>query len=754
MWLRALPGAGKTRLLQDLLSGPLAGRRSRWLVLDDPTPAALREALAAFGRRDGGRQRRLMIASRPDEPGTHALLTPSVYGNVELLDDAALFVTTADCRAADAPMLAATGGWPVLVDAWHSGRIDAIMEMLPDFLEREVLPLLPQPVVVALFGALNAPLPPAAMAHLFGKHKSCHALLAVAEGGLSVAGTWIQNALVRLRARPYVLPPAVRDRIIHLYTVFADPVHSIRSLIDIGQIEEALEVFNRAGGVFFGDLHGYRTLDEILQRFGPECERRTENLFLARLCLMIKSGRSREALLRLEARYPGLPVDLRHLRLSHQPHALLIRLDLSTQLDELPTVEAVTSWSRLEALLPVREEITRGMLYNTMALGFLRADALPQAQRLAEEALAVYERAGSPYLIHYMRLHLCDLALRQSRLRDATLNLRHAEETLRASRLTFNSEPAIIDCFRARIAYEEGRFAECTGDVEAILQALLRGDSWPDLLSGLAHHFVFTEYWQNGLRKALDRLENLSLTLSRRHGPSRHQGLALLRIRLHQLARRPGEAGVLLEEYNLVHAAPHSHRAQIDERLIRLRQLIMGQRQIEEPLQLAAQLAREPGVDARQRVSLEILQAYLRHRGGEAGLARRHLGAALRAAEAGGLLGVLLEDGQFLERLLPLLVAERSPGAARLAAFARRVMGLLRTLPSEPLHSKARAGVSRQEHRVLSYLTERYTNKEIARALILSESAVKFHLRNLFRKLNVTSRAALLDAARQRGIVS
>jgi DNA-binding CsgD family transcriptional regulator len=115
---------------------------------------------------------------------------------------------------------------------------------------------------------------------------------------------------------------------------------------------------------------------------------------------------------------------------------------------------------------------------------------------------------------------------------------------------------------------------------------------------------------------------------------------------------------------------------------------------------------------------------------------------------------VLMEDGQFLERLLPLLVAERSPGVASLVPFARRVMGFLQTLPSEPSHSKARAGISRQEHRVLSYLMERYTNKEIARALILSESAVKFHLRNLFRKLKVSSRAALLDAARQRGIVS
>jgi len=55
---------------------------------------------------------------------------------------------------------------------------------------------------------------------------------------------------------------------------------------------------------------------------------------------------------------------------------------------------------------------------------------------------------------------------------------------------------------------------------------------------------------------------------------------------------------------------------------------------------------------------------------------------------------------------------------------------------------------------VLSYLADGSTNKEIARALRLSESAVKFHLRNLFRKLKVSSRAALLESARQRGIMT
>jgi DNA-binding NarL/FixJ family response regulator len=113
-----------------------------------------------------------------------------------------------------------------------------------------------------------------------------------------------------------------------------------------------------------------------------------------------------------------------------------------------------------------------------------------------------------------------------------------------------------------------------------------------------------------------------------------------------------------------------------------------------------------------------------------------------------------VEDGQFLERLLPIFIADPGPGNARLAAFAQRVVRLLHQLPAAPLHAKTLAGVSRQEHRVLSYLADGATNKEIARSLRLSESAVKFHLRNLFRKLKVGSRAALLDAAQQRGILT
>jgi LuxR family maltose regulon positive regulatory protein len=353
-----------------------------------------------------------------------------------------------------------------------------------------------------------------------------------------------------------------------------------------------------------------------------------------------------------------------------------------------------------------------------------------------------------------MLLHLCDIALRESRLTDASDKLKAADEALRDSGLAFNSEPAIAESFKSRIAYEEGRFADCPAETEPILQALMQGDSWPHLITSMAGHFVLTAFWGRGLRKALERLDHFVLTLSRRHGSTHYQGLELIRIRLLQVARRHAEAGLRLEEYDLVSVAQRSAHIHAEEGLIRLRHAIAQDRLGPEASQLAASLAARPGLEVRQRISLATLQAYLRQRSGEPALARRHLRIALRDAEARNLLGVLAEDGEFLERLLPLFIAEPGPGNARLAGFAQRILRLLQSLPAAPMHAKAVAGVTRQEHRVLTYLVDGYTNKQIARALSLSDSTVKFHLRGLFRKLNVATRAALTETAQQRGIVT
>ncbi len=62
------------------------------------------------------------------------------------------------------------------------------------------------------------------------------------------------------------------------------------------------------------------------------------------------------------------------------------------------------------------------------------------------------------------------------------------------------------------------------------------------------------------------------------------------------------------------------------------------------------------------------------------------------------------------------------------------------------------AELSLREREVLQHLAEGLSNKEIARALSVSENTVKTHLANVYAKLGVGRRVEALKAARERGL--
>lgn len=66
--------------------------------------------------------------------------------------------------------------------------------------------------------------------------------------------------------------------------------------------------------------------------------------------------------------------------------------------------------------------------------------------------------------------------------------------------------------------------------------------------------------------------------------------------------------------------------------------------------------------------------------------------------------------------------------------------------------SEAAPELSQREYEVLRQLAEGLSNKEIARALSVSENTVKTHLANLYAKLGVSRRTEALKVARQHGM--
>jgi DNA-binding NarL/FixJ family response regulator len=62
--------------------------------------------------------------------------------------------------------------------------------------------------------------------------------------------------------------------------------------------------------------------------------------------------------------------------------------------------------------------------------------------------------------------------------------------------------------------------------------------------------------------------------------------------------------------------------------------------------------------------------------------------------------------------------------------------------------------LTRREHQVLTQMTRGSTsNRDLARALCLSENTVRFHVRNILGKLHLHNRAAAVAYAFKNGLV-
>jgi len=121
----------------------------------------------------------------------------------------------------------------------------------------------------------------------------------------------------------------------------------------------------------------------------------------------------------------------------------------------------------------------------------------------------------------------------------------------------------------------------------------------------------------------------------------------------------------------------------------------------------------------------------------------------LFAAIAAGAGGYLLKD-QPLPDVLDALEALHGGGAPVSPPLARRLLEHLRRTPQT---SAARFSLTEREVEVLNAVVEGYTNAEIGERLFVSPTTVKTHVRHIYEKLHVSSRAGATQAALRHGLV-
>jgi LuxR family maltose regulon positive regulatory protein len=162
-----------------------------------------------------------------------------------------------------------------------------------------------------------------------------------------------------------------------------------------------------------------------------------------------------------------------------------------------------------------------------------------------------------------------------------------------------------------------------------------------------------------------------------------------------------------------------------------------------------------------RQIKLNLLDAQLHYRMDARNHAQRSLGKALKLAAPGGYVRCFLDEGgDVLEMLREEFKSQVDSGGRQVPLTADRsfVERVLRASgeridapnPTLPLLLKP---LTDHEQRILIFLANGVSNREMAGRLFVSENTIKFHLKHIYSKLGVASRVQAIASARELGLV-
>ena len=160
----------------------------------------------------------------------------------------------------------------------------------------------------------------------------------------------------------------------------------------------------------------------------------------------------------------------------------------------------------------------------------------------------------------------------------------------------------------------------------------------------------------------------------------------------------------------------------------------------------------------RKQVELLILQALAAKGAKDRDQAFARLRRALEIAMPEGFVRVFVDEGEPLRALLAELLAPPQDQDRRVAMREYVALLLAAHAPDGAggdvaVRDERATVLTRRELKILGKLESTLSNRELADALFITEGTLKWHLKNIYSKLGVTSRIAAITSGRANGLL-
>ncbi|WP_259460763.1 LuxR C-terminal-related transcriptional regulator [Paraburkholderia sp. BL23I1N1] len=339
-----------------------------------------------------------------------------------------------------------------------------------------------------------------------------------------------------------------------------------------------------------------------------------------------------------------------------------------------------------------------------------------------------------------------------------------AERTLRPALERADTElgrrhpfSCIIAALLATTRFKRGDFAEATSMLANRLDVLERRGT-PDAVI-LAYRTAARIAVAAGMEhRAVDLLGTLDAIGAMREMPRLRVASLTEQIRLHSGRFRSATCQTLVRQLDRIvarHAvsdAPVTHRTLVlHQEISHAYAAIAAQdwRTAGHALSRAQRGAEEISLGA-ARVDIMTLRAFVLDRAGESATALLREAVCLGAACGMKLVPIDLHPAI-------ALWIDAADGAVRLASSPEPPLSTVTTTPAPERRDSLRAtpstALTPKERHVLELVTRHLTNKEIALAMGIGQEKVKWHLKNLFIKLDATSRKQIVCRAQLMGLL-